>query len=90
MDYCRSKHLPMTIVSMVLRKFSIANCATLTKHYFAHIVLSDSADALKPNPAIFNYALDVNGASAEETLMIGDSLKLIFLERLTVGIDALF
>lgn len=91
MDYCRSKHLPMTIVSNGFAEIQYRKLRnTDIEHYFAHIVLSDSADALKPDPAIFNYALDVNGASAEETLMIGDSFEADILGATNVGIDALF
>lgn len=91
MNYCKSKNLPMTIVSNGFAEIQYRKLrSTNIEHYFAHIVLSDSADALKPDPVIFNYALDVNGASVEETLMIGDSYEADILGAANVGIDALF
>jgi HAD superfamily hydrolase (TIGR01549 family) len=39
---------------------------------FEVIVISESVGLYKPNPAIFQYALDRMGLSAEETLFVGD------------------
>lgn len=40
--------------------------------YFDTLITSDEAGVNKPNPAIFDFALRKTGASASESLMIGD------------------
>ncbi len=40
--------------------------------FFRHIITSEKAGVQKPAPEIFEYALNLAGASAEESLMIGD------------------
>jgi len=43
------------------------------KPYFKHIVLSEEVGVNKPQPAIFEKALELNGVTADEAIMIGDS-----------------
>ncbi|SIQ26481.1 YjjG family noncanonical pyrimidine nucleotidase [Maribacter ulvicola] len=43
--------------------------------YFDQIIDSETAGAKKPNPVIFNLALDRAGVLPEKSLMIGDSLE---------------
>lgn len=91
MGFCRSADLPMTILSngfteVQLRKLRNSNI----EDYFTHVVLSEAVGALKPDPAIFNHALSLNGASADETLMIGDSFEADIIGAVNAGIDALF
>ena len=40
---------------------------------FSHIVLSEEVGCQKPNPRIYEEALRMNGVSAAEAVMIGDS-----------------
>jgi putative hydrolase of the HAD superfamily len=41
-------------------------------HYFATVVISESARCKKPDPRIFHYALEEIGLLAGETLFVGD------------------
>jgi putative hydrolase of the HAD superfamily len=41
-------------------------------HYFATVVISESAHCKKPSPRIFQYALEEIGRLAGETLFVGD------------------
>ncbi|MBQ7941017.1 MAG: YjjG family noncanonical pyrimidine nucleotidase [Muribaculaceae bacterium] len=43
------------------------------EHFIHHLVLSDDCGITKPLRGIFDYALDVTGATAETTVMIGDN-----------------
>jgi putative hydrolase of the HAD superfamily len=43
------------------------------KDCFSHIVLSEEVGCQKPNPRIFEEALRLNGLSADEVVMVGDS-----------------
>lgn len=58
--------------------------------YFSHIVLSESAGALKPDPEIFRYALRLNGATEEETIMIGDNFAADIQGAINAGIDQIY
>lgn len=60
------------------------------EHYFKHIVLSEDAGALKPDKRIFEYALQLNHASAEEAIMIGDIFQADIVGAQNAGIDQIF
>ena len=57
--------------------------------YFKTITNSEIAGVKKPNPIIFNYALNVANAKSHESIMIGDSLEADILGALDVGFDAI-
>jgi putative hydrolase of the HAD superfamily len=44
-------------------------------HYFEEIITVDKAKALKPDKAIFDYALKCTNASVSSSLMIGDNYE---------------
>ncbi len=58
--------------------------------YFQTITNSEMAGVKKPNPIIFQYALDLAQAKKENSLMIGDCLEADVQGALDFGIDALF
>lgn len=57
---------------------------------FAHIVLSEEVGCQKPNPRIYEEALRMNGVSAEEAVMIGDSWNSDIQGAINVGIDQIW
>ncbi|NDV46386.1 noncanonical pyrimidine nucleotidase, YjjG family [Paludibacter sp. 221] len=59
-------------------------------HYFKHVVLSEDAGALKPDRKIFDYALNLNNAKAEEAIMIGDIYQADIQGAQNAGIDQIF
>jgi YjjG family noncanonical pyrimidine nucleotidase len=60
------------------------------KPYFKTITNSELAGAKKPNPIIFDYALQTANAQTETSLMIGDSLDADVQGALNFGMEALF
>lgn len=58
--------------------------------YFNTITTSEEAGSKKPDLLIFKYALNKAGASAEESLMIGDDLEVDIDGAKKVGMDGLF
>ena len=58
--------------------------------YFKYVVLSEMAGVNKPDKAIFQYALDLAGASKGESIMIGDSLEADIYGALNFGMDAVY
>ncbi|VXB46931.1 Noncanonical pyrimidine nucleotidase, YjjG family [Flavobacterium sp. 9AF] len=59
-------------------------------HYFSTITNSEIAGVKKPNPTIFQYALNLAKAKKEDCIMIGDSLEADVEGALNFGIDAIF
>lgn len=57
--------------------------------YFSTITNSEMAGVKKPNPIIFEYALDLAKAQKETSIMIGDSIEADVLGALDAGIDAI-
>ncbi|WP_026714659.1 YjjG family noncanonical pyrimidine nucleotidase [Flavobacterium daejeonense] len=58
--------------------------------YFSTITNSEMAGVKKPNPIIFEYALDLAAAKKENSIMIGDSIEADVLGALEFGIDAIY
>ena len=59
-------------------------------HFFDAIVTSEQVGVKKPNPKIFNYALEQANASAVESVMIGDSLEADIQGAQNVGMRAIY
>ncbi|WP_299519345.1 YjjG family noncanonical pyrimidine nucleotidase [Winogradskyella sp.] len=60
------------------------------RHYFKTITNSEMVGVKKPNPKIFNFALDIANANAEESIMIGDSLEADIEGADRVGMNTIF
>ena len=91
LDYCTDKNYPMTIISNGFTEVQYRKLRNShIEQYFAHVVLSESAGALKPSPEIFEYALRLNDADKSETLMIGDSFDADIMGAVRSGIDAVY
>lgn len=58
--------------------------------YFSKVFTSEDAGAQKPNPIIFENALQNAHANREESLMIGDDLEADILGAKNVGLDQIF
>jgi YjjG family noncanonical pyrimidine nucleotidase len=58
--------------------------------YFQTITNSEMAGVKKPNPVIFEYALDLAKAKKESSIMIGDCLEADVQGALNAGLDAIF
>lgn len=58
-------------------------------HFFDQVINSEMAGVKKPNPYIFELALEKSRATADKSLMIGDSLEADIKGALAVGYHAL-
>lgn len=58
--------------------------------YFKTLITSEKAGVKKPDPAIFEYALDKAGAIPDNSLMIGDDYEVDILGANNVGMDQVF
>lgn len=60
------------------------------EHYFDTVTNSEMAGVKKPNPKIFEYALQLAKAEKTKSLMVGDSLEADMEGAKNIGLDALF
>ncbi len=58
--------------------------------YFSTVTHSDLAGVKKPNPKIFEFALNYAQTSPEKSVMIGDSLEADIYGALSMGMDAIY
>ncbi len=58
--------------------------------YFKTITNSEMVGVKKPNPKIFNFALDSANALPEESIMIGDSLEADIEGADNIGMDTIY
>jgi putative hydrolase of the HAD superfamily len=58
--------------------------------YFIHNINSEDVGVRKPNPEIFQYALEKANAKVEESLMIGDDWEADILGARNFGMDQVF
>lgn len=58
--------------------------------YFTNVIISEDVGVNKPNPLIFEFALDKAKANKAESIMIGDSLEADIYGALNFGMDAIF
>ena len=90
LEYLYPKY-PLTIVSngfVEVQYKKLHSCQI--EQYFSHVVLSEAAEALKPDKRIFQYALQLNNARASETIMIGDSYESDIMGAQNAGIDQIY
>jgi putative hydrolase of the HAD superfamily len=59
-------------------------------HYFEEVITSEQSGCLKPDPRMFQHALERTGATAAESLMIGDNLECDVLGAYNAGIDQVY
>lgn len=58
--------------------------------FFNSVVASDLANAQKPKPAIFEYALTSVNAKKKESIMVGDDLEVDILGAMKFGMDQVY
>lgn len=59
------------------------------RKYFKHIITSERAGVKKPEKGIFEFAFRLTGAGADNSLMVGDDIKVDILGASSVGMDAM-
>ena len=86
-----AKKYPLTIISNGFKevqyyKFEHSGLAEC----FAHTIISEEVGINKPQPGIFTIALEMNGVTADEAVMIGDSYSSDIQGAKNVGIDQIW
>ncbi len=60
------------------------------EHFFKHVINSEMAGYNKPDPRIFEYSLDLVGATKENSIMIGDHLEADIMGAKGFGMDQVY
>jgi putative hydrolase of the HAD superfamily len=60
------------------------------KSFFKEVITSEGSGSLKPNKEIFEFALEKSGATAGESIMIGDSIEVDIVGAMKAGIDQVY
>jgi len=58
--------------------------------YFQNVITFETANAKKPDPAIFNHAIALTGCEATDCIMIGDNWFADIMGAAAVGLDTVF
>ncbi|MDP5093050.1 MAG: YjjG family noncanonical pyrimidine nucleotidase [Polaribacter sp.] len=58
-------------------------------HYFDKIITSESVGVKKPNPKVFQHAMEITNARKDNSIMIGDSVEADIEGALQVGMKAI-
>ena len=90
LDYLKGRYTMHIITNGFADIQAVKMDSAEISHYFTHVVTNGVVDAKKPDPAIFQYALDISGATVAESLMIGDNYEADILGAKGVGMDTVF
>ena len=90
LDYLKAKYMLHIITNGFHKTQHIKLVQSNLKHYFNQIVTSENTGVKKPNPKIFEYALDLANAKNNESIYIGDNLEVDILACQDYGIDGLY
>ncbi|MDN3492683.1 YjjG family noncanonical pyrimidine nucleotidase [Winogradskyella bathintestinalis] len=89
LDYLKEKYQ----LHIITNGFEEAQDKKITtsniKQYFKTITNSDMVGVKKPNPKIFNFALELAKAKPHESIMIGDSLEADIEGAHKIGMDTI-
>ncbi len=58
--------------------------------YFKHVVTSEKSNSLKPKKEIFDFAINLAGASMQESIMLGDNQDADIMGAINAGMDCIF
>jgi putative hydrolase of the HAD superfamily len=90
LDYLKPKYRLHLITNGFNDIQGIKLASSNLTHYFEEVITSEQSGCLKPDPRMFRHALERTGATAAESLMIGDNLECDVLGAYNAGIDQVY
>ncbi len=58
--------------------------------YFNHLITSERSNSMKPHRDIFEFALQAAGATADDSIMIGDAVDIDIMGAINAGWDSAY
>jgi putative hydrolase of the HAD superfamily len=90
LQYLQSKYSLHLISNGFKDSTRIKIAGTNLAGYFQNVIISEDVGVNKPDKAIFQHAIDLAGATIDESVMIGDSLEADIYGALNFGMDAIY
>lgn len=91
LEYLTEKKYPMHLITNGFEKTQYQKIKNSgIDRFFTHMVTSEQAGIMKPHAAIFEYALKLTKSTAEQCLMIGDTLEVDILGAKNMGMDTVY
>ncbi|HEX6335282.1 MAG TPA: YjjG family noncanonical pyrimidine nucleotidase [Flavisolibacter sp.] len=88
LEYLRSRGYGMHLITNGFEKTQHSKLRTSgLDRFFRVVVTSECSNSLKPDEAIFRFAMDKTGAVASESIMVGDSIEVDIEGAMKVGMD---
>ncbi|RAJ14459.1 YjjG family noncanonical pyrimidine nucleotidase [Olleya aquimaris] len=89
LEYLKTKYKLHIITNGFIEAQSSKLKVSKLDHYFETVTSAESAGVKKPNPKIFNFALETANAKTQNSIMIGDNYEADILGALNIGLDAI-
>lgn len=91
LNYCDAKGYELNLITNGFEDTQMKKLASCSiGHYFKHVITSEKSQSVKPQAAIFEYALGLSNIAVDEAIMIGDSLNVDILGAQNVGMDQVY
>ncbi|GAB3943640.1 YjjG family noncanonical pyrimidine nucleotidase [Spirosoma harenae] len=90
LDYLQGRYTMHIITNGFAEIQAIKMASSGIAHYFTHVVTSEKANAKKPDPLVFQYAMEISGTTADESIMIGDNYEADILGAKRAGLDTIY
>jgi len=90
LDYLKEKYVLHIITNGFKDVQAVKLKSSKLDGYFTEVITSECINCTKPDKRIFQHALERAGITAQESLMIGDSLEADILGAMNAGIDQVY
>ncbi|MBD2751704.1 YjjG family noncanonical pyrimidine nucleotidase [Spirosoma validum] len=90
LDYLQGRYILHIITNGFAEIQAVKMNSSEIAHYFTNVITSEKANAKKPDPLVFQYAMEISNATVSESLMIGDNYEADILGAKSVGMDTVF
>lgn len=91
LDYLKAKNYTLHIISNGFKEVTERKCILSgIDKYFQTITSADTVGVRKPRPEIFEYSLNLSGATKENSILIGDDWIADVVGAKNFGMDVIF
>ena len=90
LNYLKKKYLLHIITDGFFEVQLLKLKSSKLSHFISNIITAEDIGYLKPNPELFEHALESVGANKEESIMIGDDYENDILGAYNFGIDQIY